>query len=122
MVVQFVNNATRWTAVVYVHILSPVVPLEVGSSIWSTARVVILVKVGLEWRAVVVRFVAEGSTRIGNQISVILRDTLLLSPHAPADDGDASEKNGTAYASDDAANNLLFIVSETPIGTRAIVY
>lgn len=94
-------------ATMYVHILRPIVPLEIGSRIWSATRVVVLLEVRLEGACAAVRFVAESGTCAGHQIRVVFGDALLLSPHAPAYDGNTTEKDGTTDATDNTANDGL---------------
>lgn len=91
--------------------------LEVCSGIWSATRVVVLLEVGVEG-ACRAGLVAEGSTGASHEVGVVLGDALLLAPHAPADDGNAAEEDGTAYAADDTADDCLLLGAEA-IGSAA---
>jgi hypothetical protein len=68
---------------------------------------VVLLEVRLEGRSVVLGLVAEGSTRVGHQISIVLGNAILAAPHAPAHERDASEEDGTADAANDTADDAL---------------
>jgi hypothetical protein len=68
---------------------------------------VVLFKIGLEWGVVAWALVAQSGASAGHEVGVVFSDTLLAAPDAPADDGDAAEEDGAAYAADDTANDLL---------------
>lgn len=88
--------------------------LKVGCSVWSTTRVVILLEVGLEGRAMVVmRLVTESCTSTAHQIIIVFGNTLLAAPDAIADDGNAAKKDGTTNSTHDTTNDLLVVISQT---------
>lgn len=101
----------------YVHVLRPIVPLKIGSRVWSATRVVVLLEVGLEGACVAVRFVAKGGACAGHQVCVVFGDTLLLSPHAPAYDSNTTEKDGATDATHNTADNGLVGGAEAAAAT-----
>lgn len=72
----------------------------------------ILLEVALERRVALAGLVAERGARASHEIGVVLGDALLLAPHAPAHDGDAAQQDGTADATDDAADDGLLLAAE----------
>lgn len=87
--------------------------LEVGCRIRPSARVVVLLEIGLERRgtSAVLRFVTEGSAGVEVEIVIIGSHLVLPLLHAPEHESNAAEEQGTAYTSHDASNNLLVAVA-----------
>ena len=108
-----------------VHLVGPVCTctaadcLKVGGGIGSAAGVVILLEVGLERRGVVLGLVAEGGARVGHEVGVVFGNAVLLAPHAPAHEGDASEKDGAANTADYTADDALALAAEAAAATAA---
>lgn len=96
--------------------------LKVGSCIRATARVVILLEVGLEGRGTgaVLRLVAKGGASVEVQVIVISSDLVLTLLHAPEDKGNATEEESAANATDHAANDLLVGVAQAAVVAATI--
>ena len=89
--------------------------LEVGSGIWTSTRVVVLLEVRLEGRGTgaVLRLVSKRSAGVEVQIIVVSCDLALALLHAPEDESNAAEKERTTDTANDTTDNLLVGVAQS---------
>lgn len=94
---------------VYVRIWQQIVFLKVGCRIRTSTGVMILLQVGLEGRGAgaVLGLVAESCTGAERHIVIVFSHTALTLLHAPEDEGDAAEEQGTTNTADNTTNDLL---------------
>ena len=88
--------------------------LEVGRCVRTAAGVVVLLEIRLEGRGARVGWlVAESGTGAGHEVVVVLGDAALALLHAPEDESNAAEEEGTADTTDNTADNLLVALAQT---------
>lgn len=89
--------------------------LEVGSCIWTTSRVVVLLEIRLEWRGTgaILWLVSERSASVEVQVVVVSCDLALALLHAPEDESNAAEKEHTTDTANDTTDDLLVGVAES---------
>lgn len=94
--------------------------LEVGSSVRASTGVVILFKVRLEGRGAgaVLWLLSKRGSSVHVEVVVVGSDLALSLLHAPEDKGNTTEKESTANATDNTADDLLVRVAQA---TAAVV-
>lgn len=92
--------------------------LEVGRRIRPSSWIVVLLKVGLEGSASRrVRLVTKRCTSVSDQVFIVIGHMVLATPHAPADDGNTTQKDGTTHAADYTSDDFLVAAAEAAAAT-----
>lgn len=90
-------------------------PLKVRCRVRASARVVVLLEVGLEGSvagAGRVRLVSKRCASVSNKIVIVVGHAVSATPDTPADDGNTAQKDGTTDAAHDTPDDLLVAVAK----------